>query len=95
MSGDRASAILGATHPVTLEATYTLARVLADQGERAEAEALLRDLLTVQKQVLGPQDPAVSRTADTLRALGSETGRGRVSVLNRGAADPAPALGLS
>jgi tetratricopeptide (TPR) repeat protein len=79
MSGDRASAILGATHPVTLEATYTLARVLADQGERAEAEALLRDLLTVQKQVLGPQDPAVSRTADTLRALGSETGRGPAS----------------
>jgi hypothetical protein len=47
--------VLGAEHPDTLVAADNLARTLADQGKRAEAEEMEREVLAVRKRVLGAE----------------------------------------
>ena len=47
--------VLGAEHPDTQVAADNLARTLADQGKRAEAEEIEREVLAVRKRVLGAE----------------------------------------
>ena len=51
-----------------LDAAGNLAASLSDQGKHDEAETMLREVLAVQKRVLGAEHPSTLTTANNLAA---------------------------
>ncbi|MBC6457838.1 tetratricopeptide repeat protein [Actinomadura sp. HBU206391] len=62
--------VLGGEHPLTLRTGTTMARAIAAQGRRAEAEVMFGDLLEVMKRTLGD---TYSLTVETSRELAELT----------------------
>ncbi|KAG8808988.1 hypothetical protein FRC19_005507 [Serendipita sp. 401] len=66
--------VLGAHHPITLEAMEDLSMTLYYGGRLEQAEKLKREVCSLQAKILGPQDPhtmaVMSRLANTLYECG-------------------------
>jgi hypothetical protein len=65
---DRASALLGMEHPITLDARELQARALFRSGRFAEAEELHRRVLDLRERVLGPDHMDTLRSYEALVA---------------------------
>jgi serine/threonine protein kinase/Flp pilus assembly protein TadD len=70
----------GLVAPETLTVMYDLAAVLWMQGELAEAEALMRELLDGRRRVLGDDDPATLEALDGLGAILKSQGKTEESI---------------
>ena len=46
-----------------------LSNVLIELGEYAESEAILRETLVLQREVLGPEHPVTKQTAENLQTF--------------------------
>ncbi len=58
--------VLGAEHPGTLSSANNLASSLSDQGSRADAERVQREVHEVRKRVLGAEHPDTLTSANNL-----------------------------
>jgi hypothetical protein len=52
--------VLGAEHPNTLRTASILATSIKQQGKYADAERIQREVLGVEKRVLGAEDPSTA-----------------------------------
>src|SRR5205814_8595349 len=62
-------------HSSTTDATWALGRVLLDEGKFAEAEPLIREVVAIRRQTLGPKAAPTTQAARGLAELLIKTNR--------------------